>query len=109
MSNDWLLLFSGSPVISVLNLLAKLAPISEPRRLMTDQKPVFSPSASVLFAESNLRFDPPVIDIYKDDEEGGEMPARFASDDYEDQEDEEEVTDMGLEKKANYNRYFLKQ
>jgi nitrous oxidase accessory protein len=109
MSNDWMLLFSGSPVISVLNLLAKLAPISEPRRLMTDGKPVFSPSASVLFAEANLRYDPPAIDIYKDDEGGGEMPARFAAGSDDDPEDEEEEPDMELEKKANYNRYFLKQ
>jgi nitrous oxidase accessory protein len=108
MSNDWMLLFSGSPVISVLNLLAELAPISEPRRLLTDRKPVFSPSASVLFAEANLRYDPPVINIYKDDEGGDEMPARFASGGDDDPEDEEE-TDVELEKKANYNRYFLKQ
>ena len=109
MSNDWMLLFSGSPVISVLNLLAKLAPISEPRRLMTDPKPVFSPSASVLFAETNLKYDPPAIDIYKDDEEGDAMPARFASGGDDDPEDDEEETDIELEKKANYNRYFLKQ
>jgi hypothetical protein len=76
---------------------------------MTDRKPVFSPSASVLFAEANLKYDPPVIDIYTADEQGGEMPARFASDGDDDEEDEEEETDMELEKKANYNRYFLKQ
>ncbi len=109
MNNDWMLLFSGSPVIGVLNLLAKLAPISEPRRLMTDRKPVFSPSASVLFAEANLRYDPPEIDIYKEDEEGGGIPARFASHGDDDPEDEQEETDAALEKKANFNRYFLKQ
>jgi hypothetical protein len=109
MNNDWMLLFSGSPVISVLNLLAKLAPISEPRRLMSDRKPVFSPSAAVLFAEANLSYDPPLIDIEKDDEEGDEMPARFASGGDDNQEDEEEENDKDLEKKANYNRYFLKQ
>jgi len=106
MNNDWMLLFSGSPVASVLNLLAKLAPISEPRRLMTDRKPVFSPSAAVLFSEANLKFDPPVIDM--DDEEDGEMPARFASGGDEDEEEEEEY-EKNLTKKANYNRYFLKQ
>ena len=110
MDNDWMLLFSGSPVISVINLLAKLAPISEPRRLMTDRKPVFSPSASVLFSEANLKFDPPVIDFEKDDEEDGEMPARFASHGDDDEEDdEEEEIEEELKKKANYNRYFLKQ
>jgi len=105
--NDWMLLFSGSPVISVLNLLAKLAPISEPRRLMTDLKPVFSPSAPVLFSKANLRYDPPVIDIYDEDEQGGEMPARFASQDEDEEEDEE--ADIEMERKANFNRYFLKQ
>ena len=112
MNNDWMLLFSGSPVISVLNLLVKLAPISEPIRLLTDQRPVFSPSASVLFAETNLSYDPPVIDIEKDDEEDGETPARFASsgdDDQEDEEEKEEENDEAPEKRANYNRYFLKQ
>ncbi|MCP4622165.1 MAG: nitrous oxide reductase family maturation protein NosD [bacterium] len=109
MDNDWLLFFSGSPVASVLNLLAKLAPISEPRRLMTDRKPVFSPSASVLFSKANLSYEPPVIDIYKDDEEDDEMPARFAGGADDDQEDEEEDIEAELEQKDNYNRYFLKQ
>jgi len=110
MNNDWMLLFSGSPVISVLNLLAKLAPISEPRRLMTDPKPVFSPSAAVLFSEANLKFEPPVIDIDKDAEEDVEVPARFASADDEDDEDDEPAGNgEELKKKSNYNRYFLKQ
>jgi nitrous oxidase accessory protein len=109
MDNDWMLLFSGSPVTSVLNLLAKLAPISEPRRLMTDRKPVFSPSASVLFSAANLKYDPPVIDFEKDDEEDDDMPARFAGGGDDDREDEEEEIEAELEKKDNYNRYFLKQ
>jgi len=107
MNNDWMLLFYGSPVTSVLNLLAKLAPISEPRRLLTDPKPVFSPSAAILFSEANLSYDPPVIDIEKDDEEDDEMPARFAS--HGDDEEEEEEEEEALEKKANFNRYFLRQ
>jgi hypothetical protein len=109
MNNDWMLLFYGSPVVSVLNLLAKLAPISEPKRLLTDLKPVFSPSASVLFSKENLSYDPPVIDIEKDDDV--EMPARFASDGDDDEDDEEEEKEIeeALNKKANYNRYFLKQ
>ena len=106
--NDWLLLFSGSPVASVLNLLAKLAPISEPRRLMTDRKPVFSPGAEVLLSKANLSYDPPLIDMEKDDDE---VPARFAAGggDDDDDEDEEKEHEGDLEKKANYNRYFLKQ
>lgn len=110
MNNDWMLFFYGSPVISVLNLLAKLAPISEPRRLMTDRKPVFSPNASVLFSEANLSYNPPVIEIEEDDKDG-EMPARFAShgDDDEKDDQEEEENEEEMKKKANYNRYFLKQ
>ncbi len=112
MNNDWMLMFYGSPVISVLNLLAKLAPISEPKRLLTDRKPVFSPNASVLFSKANLSYEPPVIDIEKDEGDGG-MPARFASDDDddddEDDEEEEKEIEEALNKKANYNRYFLRQ
>ncbi len=110
MNNDWMRLFSGSPVISAINLLAQLAPISQPKRLMTDRKPVFSPSATLLFSEANLSYNPPVIDIEKDDD--GEMPARFASDgdDEEEEEDEkEEENRADMEKRTNYNRYFLKQ
>ena len=59
--------------------------------------------------KANLSYDPPVIDIEKDDEEGDEMPARFASGGDDDPEDEEEENEEELEKKANYNRYFLKQ
>ena len=110
MDNDWMLLFYGSPVVSVINLLAKLAPISEPRRLMTDLKPVFSPEFSVLTSKENLSYDPPVIEI-EDKEDDDEMPARFTSygdDDEDDEEDEEEEDDV-QNKKANYNRYFLRQ
>jgi len=108
MNNDWMLLFYGSPVTSVINLLAKLAPISEPRRLMTDPKPVFSPSAAVLFSETNLSYDPPVINIEEDDDD--DAPARFASsdDEDEDEEEDEEIEDA-LKQKTNYNRYFLSQ
>jgi len=107
MNNDWMLLFSGSPVVSVLNLLAKLAPISEPKRLMTDPKPVFSPRASVLFSEANLKYDPPVINLEKDDDKDGARPARFASVGGDKDEEEEENEEM--KKRENYNRYFLHQ
>jgi len=105
MSNDWMLFFSGSPVISVINLLAKLAPISEPRLLFTDMKPVFSHNDSLLFSEQNLAYIPPKINIYEEDDE--EVPARFAASD-EEEEEEEEIAGP-REKNANYNRYFLKQ
>ncbi|MCP3872597.1 MAG: nitrous oxide reductase family maturation protein NosD [Desulfobacteraceae bacterium] len=117
MDNDWMLLFHGSPVISVINLLAQLAPISEPRRLMTDLKPVFSPKSPVLFSKANLKYDPPAIEIEDDDDE--DMPARFASDD-DDEEDEDmparfasddddEEDDNRQNKNDNYNRYYFKQ
>jgi nitrous oxidase accessory protein len=38
--------FYGSPVITILNFLAKLAPLSEPVRLLTDNHPLMQPSAS---------------------------------------------------------------
>jgi len=105
MDNEWMLFFSGSPVISVINLLAKLAPISEPRRLFADLKPVFSHEDPVLLSEANLAYTPPKIDIYKADEE--EVPARFADSD--EAEEEEEEVDVLKQQNENYNRYFLKQ
>ncbi len=105
MENDWMLFFSGSPVISVINLLAKLAPISEPRLLFTDVKPVFSHEESILFSDENLAYTPPEIDI--DEEDDAEMPARFASS--ADDEEEDDDDDESTKKDANYNRYFLRQ
>jgi len=108
MNNDWMLMFSGSPVISVVNLLARLAPISEPRRLFIDETPVFSPHGSLLASEENLAYDPPVIDIEAEDDEEFGVPARFAEyDDKEDEEEEEILEDM--KKRENFNRYFMKQ
>ncbi len=109
MDNDWMLFFAGSPVISVINLLAKLAPISEPRLLFTDIKPVFSHNESVLFSKANLAYDPPKIDIYEEDDV--EIPARFASSEEDEADEEEDEEDAGKanEKDANYNRYFLRQ
>jgi len=107
MDDDWMLLFSGSPVISVINLLAKLAPISEPRLLFSDLKPVFSHNESVLYSKANLAYDPPKIDIEEDDVEG--VPARFASSDDDEDEEEEDLDDESPQKDANFNRYFLKQ
>jgi nitrous oxidase accessory protein len=115
MSNDWMLLFYGSPVVSVINLLAQLAPIAEPRRLMTDLKPIFSPTSPVLLSEANLRYDPPVIDMEDDDDEDGEMPARFSSYDEDDEDDKmparfsSDSDGDGKNKNDNYNRYYIKQ
>jgi len=110
MDDDWVRFFYGSPVISVVNLLARLAPISEPRRLMSDPKPVFNVDPAVLYSRSNLYFDPPEIEI-EEDEDGDNVPARFADMDDED-EDEDDLDDEELDttqKADNFNRYYLKQ
>ncbi len=106
MDNDWMLLFAGSPVVSVLNLLAKLAPISEPRRLFTDRKPVFSSRDPLLGSAENLAYTLPEIDIHEEDEE--EVPARFSEADEEDEENEEQLP-LPNPGDANYNRYFYRQ
>ncbi len=112
MENDWMLLFHGSPVVSVINLLAQLAPISQPRRLMTDKEPVFSFESPVLLSKENLKYDPPVIDIEDDDDDDDDdMPARFSSseDDDENNNDDGDEDHSEQNKNANYNRYYLKQ
>ena len=92
MSDDWMRLFFGSPVLSVVNLLARLAPISEPRELLVDKKPVFLSISTVLTSEDNMRFDPPKIDLAEEDEDlddlDYEMTARFHQG--EENEDDEE-------------------
>ena len=128
MDDEWMRFFYGTPVISMVNFLAKLAPISQPRRLMSDTKPVFMKDYDLLFSEKNLFYNAPKINIEDDegdDEEaparfsGGdeededeEMPARFAESDEEDDDEKAESDDDNLQKQkksANYNRYFLKQ
>lgn len=112
MADDWIRFFYGSPVISVVNLLARLAPISEPRRLMSDQNPVFNSDPGFLYSAANLYYDPPEIEI-EEDEDGDNVPARFADSDDDDEDDEDdEEADQDLEqreKSENYNRYYLKQ
>ncbi len=132
MNDDWMRLFYGSPVLSVINLLAKLAPISEPRELMVDSKPIYFPTSSILTSAENIHFDPPKIDLDDDDsefegldyemsarfrqddedddeEEGDDdMPAWLASDDDEDEEDEV-LLDEDVKRSSQYNRYYYKQ
>lgn len=119
MGDDWMRFFYGSPVISVLNFAARLAPVSEPRRLMSDAKPVFKVDRKILLSEANLHYDPPVINVeddrYDDDDESGiddEMSARYGGggDDDEDDEDETGGYEDNVDTKAeNYNRYYYKQ
>lgn len=121
MDDAWLRFFYGTPILSVLNLIARLAPISEPRRLMVDSKPVFDLYADLLISEENLFFDPPVIYADEDDDDDddeGDMPARFSSSDDDDEDnDDEPIEDdaesdeqpVSAEQDENYNRYYLKQ
>ena len=109
MNNDWIRFFYGSPVISAVNLLARLAPISEPRRLMSDEKPVFNASSKVLYSSRNLYYDPPEIE-FKEDEDGDNVPAQYADmDDDEDEDEDDEDVIESMDKSANFNRYYIKQ
>ncbi len=116
MNNDWMLMFSGSPVFSLLNLLAKLIPISKPLLLMTDLKPVFSPRASVLFSEQNLRYIPPKINVEEESSGGEEAPPPWLAAQQEGEGEEQKKEEkkaiknlQKMEKNPNFNRYFLEQ
>jgi len=117
MGDDWMRFFYGSPVISVLNFVARLAPVSEPRRLMRDEKPVFNVDLDLLRSEANLYYDPPVIDVEADaDEDDGHddaMASRYGGgdDDDEDEDDDDEDEDEDGEdtQAENYNRYYQNQ
>ncbi len=62
MNDPWMKFFYGSPVISMLNLLAKIAPISKPRLLLTDPQPLFENNESLRLSETNLAFEIPELD-----------------------------------------------
>ena len=132
MSDDWMNLFYGSPVLSVVNLLAKLAPISEPRDLFVDEKPIFNVTSEVLTSAANLHFEPPKIKVtesdddidgldyemaerYKseedeDDEGDDDRPAWLSDDDEEDDEDDDEPElDEQTKQSDQFNRYYYKQ
>jgi nitrous oxidase accessory protein len=126
MSDDWLRLFYGTPVISVVNFLSKMAPISEPKLLFVDHKPAFTVESEVLLSTANLQFTAPqktkkstndsasnqlakyqVEEDDEDDEYDDEnVPARFSEADAEEDDDEDLAVDQNAE---GYNRYYLKQ
>ncbi|MBU2646236.1 nitrous oxide reductase family maturation protein NosD [bacterium] len=117
MGDDWMRFFYGSPVISVLNFVARLAPVSEPRRLMSDHKPVFKVDFELLTSAANLFYNPPVIDVEADDNDENddnadiddEMAARYGgSSSDKDEEDDADVSNIDTEAE-NYNRYYHKQ
>jgi hypothetical protein len=72
MDNPWLKFYYASPVLSGLNLLAKLAPLSEPKLLMIDTKPVFHENDPLLLSAEILDYQPPEIDEDDLDEEWDE-------------------------------------
>ncbi len=119
MDDDWMRLFYGTPVLSMVNLIARIAPVSEPRRLMVDVKPVFKIDTNLLSSEENLFYDPPVIELENEDEEEDDdegMPARFGGfgddDDDDDETDEDQESEEEIEasqQDENFNRYYLKQ
>ncbi|MBT4288688.1 MAG: nitrous oxide reductase family maturation protein NosD, partial [Deltaproteobacteria bacterium] len=94
MNDNWMHLFYGSPVLSVINLLARLAPISEPRELFTDSKPVFYPDSPVLRSENNILFVPPKIKLSDEHDEfeglDYEMSERFQSNGDDDDDDDDD-------------------
>ena len=65
-----------------------------------------------MYSANNLFYNPPEIEI-EEDEDGDNVPARFADQDG-DEEDDEEDEDTDQDTKPakdseNFNRYYLKQ
>ncbi|MBF0288161.1 MAG: nitrous oxide reductase family maturation protein NosD [SAR324 cluster bacterium] len=67
MDRPWVRFYFGSPIISVVNMLAKLLPLTEPRVVLKDDAPVFVMNSSLRLAENNLNFEIPADD--EDDDE----------------------------------------
>ncbi|MGK5094705.1 nitrous oxide reductase family maturation protein NosD [Deltaproteobacteria bacterium TL4] len=68
MNDPWIRFYFASPVISMLNFLAKLAPFSEPRLLVRDSMPVLSLNNAFLRSKANLHFEIPEIDEDEDED-----------------------------------------
>lgn len=77
LNHPWTKFYFGSPVVSVINFLSKLLPISEPHLLVRDENPVFQVTSGQLLSEENIAFEIPDEDddyfddddYYEDDEE----------------------------------------
>ena len=71
LNDPWVKFFYASPVLSVINFLARLAPFSQPRLLLHDRKPVFSLDSDVLLSKKNMFFDISdlTFDVEEDDED----------------------------------------
>ncbi|MFH2132638.1 MAG: hypothetical protein ABIK68_19830, partial [bacterium] len=101
-----------------LNFVARLAPVSEPRRLMSDKKPVFKVDYELLTSAANLFYNPPVIDVEADDNDekddnadiDEEMSARYGGGSSSDADETDDADISNIDTEAeNYNRYYHKQ
>lgn len=72
LDDQWLKFFYASPVLSVINFLARLAPFSEPRLLVVDTKPLFSMDDALRLSAKNLYFDISTLDLDFDDDDDNE-------------------------------------
>lgn len=67
MNQPWLRFFLGTPVMSVVNFISRLMPLSSPKLILEDEKPVFNPDVQVLHSAQNLFFDVPDEDEMDED------------------------------------------
>ena len=70
MSDPWMKFYYGTPIADLVNLLAKLAPLSQPRLLVTDKSPLFNDDPEIRLSAENMFFDIPEFDEDEDDDEG---------------------------------------
>ena len=81
--NKWVRFYFASPIVSILKFLSKMAPLTEPRLLMKDKKPVMKEDAEILLSASNLYFEIPEYDDEDDEDD---------KDDEDDEKRDEETT-----------------
>jgi nitrous oxidase accessory protein len=67
--NKWVRFYFASPIVSILKFLSKMAPLTEPRLLMKDKKPVMEKDAEILLSASNLYFEIPEYDDEDDEDD----------------------------------------
>ncbi|RLA64570.1 MAG: nitrous oxide reductase family maturation protein NosD [Epsilonproteobacteria bacterium] len=68
-NDKWGKFFFGSPVLSLLNLLAKIAPLSEPILILKDEKPIFSKNSTLRLSIENITLRRSDIEIDEEIEE----------------------------------------
>ncbi len=72
MDRPWVRFYFGSPIISAVNMLARLLPLSEPRLILKDESPVFVMNSPLRLAEENIHFEIPEYDEDEDYEDEDE-------------------------------------